>query len=497
MNSSKFRITLDLHSVQSQHSIPAIIGDTYITLLMSPSDGGVPYTITDGCLAKLSIKRPSGSYLEEFCKISNNAIIEYPFKQNENTCAEEGIHFCDVTLYSPDGEKLGSPCFLLVVSDKVVRRDDIQLSTDDYTAVDSMVKEEAKRANAETERVNAESARASAEEERNKAESERAERYASIKEDADRVEESASRAEEAAERVVGYGDLIFRNEKRITNLENGYTAEPFITDSASAYEKTVPENALPYAEIKKLYGQNLKIGNDRLKLQPYSIESYAIDEGEEVLDITLTDVTPAYNLTIEKIDANTFKFNGYTEYQGTYPCRFGSVELAEDYYLCYEIVSGTISDGTACFFTIDGSYLPESFDNPMYVTSGNKEIWVDIATGNEGVTDLVVRFKAKKHTEPQTILIDTFEIPEEVMALDGYCCKNNYIDFERGVFVRAQDIIDNSIVTIEPPEETDIRQYIGHDNFIKVSPNGILRFCNKQNRTSKIVSEVVYMVKGE
>lgn len=166
MNSSKFRLTLDLHSTQSQYSIPVMIGDTYITLLISISDGGVPYIITDGCLAKLSIKRPSGSHLEEFCKVSNNAIIEYPFKQNENTCAEAGIHFCDVTLYSPEGEELGSPRFIMVVSEKVVRRDDIELSTDDYTAVDAMLKaeagrqlEETKRATAESERVKAEKAR--------------------------------------------------------------------------------------------------------------------------------------------------------------------------------------------------------------------------------------------------------------------------------------------------------------------------------------------------
>lgn len=176
MNSSKFRFTLDLHSIQSQYSIPAMLGDTYITLLMSISDGGVPYTIADGCLAKLSIKRPSGSHLEEFCKVSNNAIIEYPFKQNENTCAEAGIHFCDVTLYSPEGEELGSPRFIMVVSEKVVRRDDIELSTDDYTAVDAMLKAEAGRQLEETKRATAEEERVKAEDERAEAEKARAEK---------------------------------------------------------------------------------------------------------------------------------------------------------------------------------------------------------------------------------------------------------------------------------------------------------------------------------
>ena len=149
MNSSKFRLTLDLHSVQSQYSIPVMVGDTNVTLLISITDGGIPYKITDGCLAKLSIKRPTGTHLVEFCKVKNNAVIEYPFSQNEDTCAEEGIHHCDVTLYSPDGAKVGGPRFTMVVSEMVVRRDDIKLSEDDYTLVKAIEKVEAERQHAE------------------------------------------------------------------------------------------------------------------------------------------------------------------------------------------------------------------------------------------------------------------------------------------------------------------------------------------------------------
>jgi hypothetical protein len=198
-----------------------MIGDTYITLLISISDGGVPYSIADGCLAKLSIKRPSGSHLEEFCKISNNAIIEYPFKQNENTCAEAGIHFCDVTLYSPEGEELGSPRFIMVVSEKVVRRDDIELSTDDYTAVDAMLKaeagrqlEETKRVTAEEERVDAENARVTAEEERNTA----------TEEVIERAERAAESAEEVARVTTTFipdvsedGVISWTNDKGLKN----------------------------------------------------------------------------------------------------------------------------------------------------------------------------------------------------------------------------------------------------------------------------------------
>ena len=254
MNSSNFRFTLDLHSVQSQYSIPAMVGDTGITLHISLTDGGVPYIINDGCLAKLSIKRPTGTYLEEFCKIKNNATIEYPFRQNENTCAVAGVHHCDVTLYSPDGTKVGGPRFTMVVSEKVVRSDDIVLTDENRTAVDNMIAAEAGRVKAEEARVIAEEERVNAEIKRVEAE---AERIKVTAEDAHRAEVAANRATAAAQSMDIYEQRIFDNEKCITNhdkrieaLESGVITG-FQTDERAVYMKTVPANALAYAQLEK------------------------------------------------------------------------------------------------------------------------------------------------------------------------------------------------------------------------------------------------------
>lgn len=51
---------------------------------------------------------------------------------------------------------------------------------------------------------------------------------------------------------------ISRNDKRITNLEQGLVPSPFVTDDSVAYIKDVPLNALPYAEIKKIGGMIYK-----------------------------------------------------------------------------------------------------------------------------------------------------------------------------------------------------------------------------------------------
>lgn len=173
MNSSNYRFTLDMHSAQSQTSIPVLLGDTSRTLHINFTDGGNPYVIETGCLAKLSIKRPTGTFIEEFCEIKNNTTVVYPFTQNENTCAVEGIHECDVTLYDPKGGQICSPSFSMIVSERVIRSDDINLSDENRTAIDAMLLAEASRQDAETGRVNREAERVTAEDKRVEAETAR------------------------------------------------------------------------------------------------------------------------------------------------------------------------------------------------------------------------------------------------------------------------------------------------------------------------------------
>lgn len=163
MNSSKHRFSLDMHSHQSQISIPALLGDSSRSLYISFTDGGNPYFIEDGCLAKISIKRPTGTFLEEFCDIENNTTVVYHFSQNKNTCAVEGIHDCDVVLYGADGGQIASPRFTMVVSERVIRTDDINISDEDKTAIDNIIQVEAARVVAESARVKAEAARVDAE----------------------------------------------------------------------------------------------------------------------------------------------------------------------------------------------------------------------------------------------------------------------------------------------------------------------------------------------
>ena len=166
MNSSIYRFILDLHSTQSQISLPVTLGDTARVFEISFSDGGMPYILETGVLAKLEIKRPTGTYLVAFCAIERNTTIKYDFSQNENTAVVPGVHDCSIILYDAEGKEIGSPRFSMVVSDRVINSDDINLTDEDITAIDAMIAAEASRQAAETGRVNAEASRQEAEEKR-------------------------------------------------------------------------------------------------------------------------------------------------------------------------------------------------------------------------------------------------------------------------------------------------------------------------------------------
>lgn len=181
MNSSIYKFLLDLQSTQSQIALPVTRGDTARVFLIRLADGGLPYVIEDGVLAKIDIKRPTGTHISHFCAVENNRTIRYDFSQNENTAAVEGVHDCEVVLYNAVGEKVASARFTMIVSDRVVNSDDIVLTDEDFTAVDAMLAEEARRQVNEAGRASAEANRRANEAERVQAEAERVEYEAQLK----------------------------------------------------------------------------------------------------------------------------------------------------------------------------------------------------------------------------------------------------------------------------------------------------------------------------
>lgn len=237
MNSSNFRFSLDLHSLHSQVTIPAFHGDTSITLYITLTDGGKPYYFAQGSLAKITIKRPTGTFLEDFCMLKDNITIVYPFAQNEGTCAVEGINECDITVYAPNGAVVGSPRFTIMVAEKVMRREDIIIADEDYKIAESMIKAEAARQAAEAERVDAEDARVLAEQNRATAEQRRA------SEEAARALAEAARVEAELDRADAEGARVAADRERDAAVEEVARIVLSSEASASTLDSTVEATA--------------------------------------------------------------------------------------------------------------------------------------------------------------------------------------------------------------------------------------------------------------
>ena len=237
MNQSQYRFTLDLQSTQSQVCIPVTRGDTARTWLISFRDRSKTYTLTDGCLAKLEILRPTGTHIEEFCPIENNSTVRYSFSQNKNTAAVEGFHECAVVLYDEEGHIIGSPRFSMIVSSRVINSDNIKLSDETKLSVDSMITEEASRRNAEVARVNAESERISAEATRAESEAQRTLNEAARQTaDTERSlsEESRTRRFEALQKEIRTAAATLVSPiVTVTPTENGHQVK--ITDHKSEH----------------------------------------------------------------------------------------------------------------------------------------------------------------------------------------------------------------------------------------------------------------------
>lgn len=158
MGCSTYTFMLDLHSKKGQISLPVTQGDTNRELRISFSDGVKPYILGAGSVAMMSIVRPTGTEVQEYCKIEDDgARVVYPFSQY--TCAVAGLHTCEVVLINSKGKQIASPRFSIDAAPKLVDGNDVEIPDEDITAIDAIYQAEAQRQAAEAEREVAEVAR--------------------------------------------------------------------------------------------------------------------------------------------------------------------------------------------------------------------------------------------------------------------------------------------------------------------------------------------------
>lgn len=290
--------------------------------------------------------------------------------------------------------------------------------------------------------------------------------------------EAAKDYMETAQRVVTSSEnlqaQIDRNSKRITNLEQGLTPDPFETDASVAYMKAVPATALPYAEIRKVGGMTVKDETTgALKSAPVTEvvsvgvniwdEQWTLNESSRVSSKNYIPVKPNTRYYISQSPSGAMLF-----YDKSYKV------VGEQYGRDFT----TPSNAYYLMFALAGVYGTE-YKNDVCLN----------------VYDTAVNGKYYPYKEPSKLLI-----PEAVRALDGYGQSNpdnaeeyNHIDLERQKFVAYGHIADGSWVSFATVKETDISGRITADNFIEVGPYGTLTFENEHQ--TAVPSEIVYQLK--
>lgn len=241
MINSKHRFTLEIQAAHSQIAVPVKVGDTGTKFYIALTDGGMPFTIPDGTLAMLTIRRPTGTFMQAFCSIKNNTTVIYDFQQNENTAIVEGIHNCELTLYGgTSGGIISTSWFSMIVSARVVNDDSLNITDENRNAFDAMIAAEASRQANEESRVNAEAGRVLAEEARVRAEVAR--------------ESAASSASNAAAEALQKADAAFTLAAQALNWAQQIKELPIVSTADDGKVLTVVGGKWVAEEIEEYDG---------------------------------------------------------------------------------------------------------------------------------------------------------------------------------------------------------------------------------------------------
>lgn len=261
------------------------------------------------------------------------------------------------------------------------------------------------------------------------------------------IDEAVAKQEVMAEQIEKNYQIAIRNSKQIENLKQG-TADHFETDSSIAYVKNVPENALPYAEIKKIGGMTYKDGNTLKSAKVTEVESVGVNL---LKTVNGTHILPnGVGLTLD---------NGYFEMKITDSVR----EMPSTWWHQYTTVRLQAGTYTMSLSNFKGSNCTLFFANKTdnvdlrSEVEAKNESWnftvnkeTDVAFGlyiyhPSGITETVSgEFMLNKGSTAlpyRPYVKHTLPIPEAVQALDGYgeglsSSYQNAVDFENRKYIQ-------------------------------------------------------------
>lgn len=218
---------------------------------------------------------------------------------------------------------------------------------------------------------------------------------------------------------------INENEKRITNLEKGIPSDLFLTDSSIAYSKNVPENALPYAEVKNIGGVTRKCTN--LCKRIFDGSNVTISDGV-VTQVTADTATSLY------VKVVTYAGDSLEKNISVPASNIGGISLTFDKTnatVLYFGINGSAIDTTV---TMDISHLPAGTytigANFTNLTQGSIS-WKDTML-NEGSTALPYEpyfegLRSAPVTEVESVGVNKFggDVLADMLVEQAYATKND------------------------------------------------------------------------
>lgn len=268
---------------------------------------------------------------------------------------------------------------------------------------------------------------------------------------------------------------------RVDKLERITSPYPFVEDNGTQFIKEIPSNTLPYAEIKKIYG------------------NYNVIDGEiHFAKVTAIRISGAnlFNPSSDGIHKNA---RIATSTGGSYGDSDHSIS---DYILVtpgkYYSISGTYESSYYAWYDTDKNFISAngvSVNKPIFAPSNAAYLRFDFPTGMIMDTMLNIGSVAL----PYASFYETYYTLEDIAHYMGYGECNpydvsevNYIDLERGVYVTRGYYSDGAWISSAVPIEEDVT-WLFDDSFFNVIPNGSITFINE--KCIPVKSEITYMMK--
>lgn len=137
MNDSIIQIMLDMQALNNLTVVYLKKGDTARKIVITLSDGGFPYEISETCYAVFSATKPDGHTLFNYCAIEDNKII---YDVTQQTTAAVGKMNCEIRLIGGDNAILTSASFLIVVGEAITN-EEVPESSSEFTALTQLMSE--------------------------------------------------------------------------------------------------------------------------------------------------------------------------------------------------------------------------------------------------------------------------------------------------------------------------------------------------------------------